>query len=88
MVLVGISFWILLIYVLIGVFIGWLGGLIYKGRGYGFLGNLVVGIVGTFLGRIVFWLFGFRIHTFFWSIFSAVIGAVLLLLLINSIIKN
>ena len=87
MMLLGISIWILLIYILIGVFIGWLAGIIYKGKGYGFLGNFVVGVVGTFIGRIIFWILGFHVHSFLWSIIAAVLGAILLLIIINSFNK-
>ena len=40
-----------LIYTLvIGVIAGWLAGKIMKGGGFGLLGDLVVGVVGAFLG--------------------------------------
>jgi len=31
----------------IGAIAGWLAGLVMKGRGFGILGNIVVGIVGA-----------------------------------------
>lgn len=45
-----------LIYTLIiGAASGWLAGLLFKGGGFGLLGNIIIGIVGSFIG---FWLFG------------------------------
>ncbi|MCC6725930.1 MAG: GlsB/YeaQ/YmgE family stress response membrane protein [Saprospiraceae bacterium] len=44
-----------LIYTLIiGAASGWLAGLLFKGGGFGLLGNIIIGIVGSFIG---FWLF-------------------------------
>lgn len=44
----------LLYFLLIGALAGWLGGQLMKGRGFGLIGNIIVGIVGGFLGG---WLF-------------------------------
>ena len=45
-----------LIYLLIiGAVSGWLAGQIMKGGGYGLLGNIILGIVGSFVGG---WLLG------------------------------
>jgi uncharacterized membrane protein YeaQ/YmgE (transglycosylase-associated protein family) len=41
--------------IIIGAVAGWLAGLIFKGGGFGLFGNIIVGIVGGFIG---FWLLG------------------------------
>ena len=45
----------LAILLVIGAIAGWLAGTLFKGGGFGLLGNIVVGIVGGVLGN---WLFG------------------------------
>ena len=40
----------LLWFLLIGLVAGWLAGKIMKGSGYGIIGDLVLGIVGAFVG--------------------------------------
>jgi uncharacterized membrane protein YeaQ/YmgE (transglycosylase-associated protein family) len=45
----------LLTILLIGAIAGWLAGLIVKGYGFGLLGNIIVGIIGAFVGS---WLLG------------------------------
>ena len=45
----------LLYVLLIGAIAGWLAGKIMKGGGFGLLLNIVLGIVGGFVGN---WLFG------------------------------
>lgn len=45
-----------LLYILvIGAVAGWLAGLIWKGGGFGLLWNIILGIVGSFVGG---WLLG------------------------------
>ena len=42
-------------FLLIGLVAGWLAGKLMRGKGYGLIGDLVIGVVGAFLGG---WLFG------------------------------
>ncbi len=45
-----------LLYILvIGAVAGWLAGLLFKGFGFGLIGNIIIGIVGSFVGG---WLLG------------------------------
>ena len=76
-----------IIYILAGLLAGYLSGLIWKGRGFGFIGNLLLGICGAFVGGFVFNLAGFRIYGFVAHIISALTGALLLLWLISRIKK-
>jgi uncharacterized membrane protein YeaQ/YmgE (transglycosylase-associated protein family) len=41
-----------LIYLLIvGAIAGWLAGLVMKGRGFGLIGNIILGIIGAVVGN-------------------------------------
>lgn len=40
---------------MVGAIAGWLAGNLFKGGGFGLIGNIIVGIVGGFIG---FWLMG------------------------------
>jgi uncharacterized membrane protein YeaQ/YmgE (transglycosylase-associated protein family) len=44
----NVGYWVWFLF--IGGIIGWLAGLITRGRGFGILGDIVVGIVGAMLG--------------------------------------
>ena len=48
----------LIIFLAIGAVAGWLAGLIMKGRGFGLLGNIIVGIIGAVVGGFLFGLLG------------------------------
>ena len=74
----------LIILLLVGGIAGWLAGLVMKGRGFGILGNIVVGIVGAFVGSFVLGLFNLAIGGgIVAGIINAFIGAVILLAIVN-----
>ncbi|EMR13857.1 hypothetical protein MPL1_02968 [Methylophaga lonarensis MPL] len=77
----------LIIFLAIGALAGWLAGQILKGRGFGLLGNIIVGIIGAMVGGFVFGLLGITTGGLLGAIVTATIGAVILLYLI-SIIKR
>jgi uncharacterized membrane protein YeaQ/YmgE (transglycosylase-associated protein family) len=70
---------------LIGAVSGWLAGQIRQGFGFGLFGNIIVGILGAFVGN---WLFRSVLHIslgagLISTIATAVIGALVLLFLIG-----
>jgi len=71
--------------IVIGILAGWLAGKIMRGRGFGLLGDLVVGIVGSLIGGFVFSLLGLASYGLIGSIVVATVGAILLLYLIRLI---
>lgn len=72
-----------LLFLLIGLVAGWLAGILMKGRGFGLIGNLVVGVIGGFLGGSLFGLLGIGGGGLVGSLIAAVVGAVILLWLIG-----
>lgn len=64
----------------VGGIAGFLAGVLMKGRGFGVLGNVLVGLVGGALGGWVFGLLGLRSDGgFTGSLVTATAGALLLL---------
>ncbi len=45
----------LVLFLVVGLVAGWLAGKIMKGSGFGLVGDLIVGVIGAFIGV---WLFG------------------------------
>lgn len=80
-----------LIYILIiGAVSGWLAGVIKDGYGFGLLGNIIIGIIGAFVGR---WLLGTVLHVSIGGgtlslIFTSVIGALVVLFLIGLVKRS
>lgn len=77
----------ILAWLIVGLISGVLASLVVGGTGYGILGDIVVGIVGAFVGG---WLFRMGGWSAPWgglagTIFVAFIGAVVLLVIIHLI---
>ncbi len=70
-------------FLLIGLIAGWLAGQIMRGGGFGIVGDIVVGIVGSFIGGFVFQALGISAYGTFGNIIMAVIGAIILLFLLR-----
>jgi uncharacterized membrane protein YeaQ/YmgE (transglycosylase-associated protein family) len=77
----------LIIVLIIGGIAGWLAGVVMKGRGFGLFGDIVIGIVGAFLGSFLLSLFGIAFYGLIGVLLTAFIGAVVLLLLARLIKK-
>jgi uncharacterized membrane protein YeaQ/YmgE (transglycosylase-associated protein family) len=73
-------------FLIIGAVAGWLAGLLMKGRGFGILGDIIVGIVGAVLGGWLFGALGISAGGgLAGSLIVAFIGAVILLFLVRLI---
>ncbi|PZO30117.1 MAG: GlsB/YeaQ/YmgE family stress response membrane protein, partial [Betaproteobacteria bacterium] len=44
----------LLVFLLVGIIAGWLAGKLVRGGGFGLIGDLVVGVIGAFVGGFLF----------------------------------
>lgn len=85
----------LILFLLIGLVAGWLASTLTKGRGLGLVGNLVVGVIGAFLGgflfnvlglgRFLFDVLGISAGGLVGLLITATVGAVVLLLLLRLI---
>ena len=64
---------------IVGAIAGWTAGNLMKGGGFGLVGNIAVGIIGSFVGNAVFRALGMHAGGFLGSLITAVVGAVLLL---------
>jgi uncharacterized membrane protein YeaQ/YmgE (transglycosylase-associated protein family) len=73
--------------ILIGILAGWLAGQLMKGRGFGLLGDLIVGVIGSLLGSFIFGLLGIYSAGLIGRLIIAVLGAMILLWLIRFIKK-
>ena len=75
----------LVYFVLIGLCAGWLAGQVTKGKGFGAVGNLIVGVIGALVGGFAFRLLGLSATGLLGSLITATCGAVLLLWLLRKI---
>lgn len=74
-----------IIWIISGLLAGWLTGKIMKGSGYGFIGNLVIGLLGAFIGGILAGVFGLQATSWIGQIIVAVVGGIVLVWVVNKI---
>jgi uncharacterized membrane protein YeaQ/YmgE (transglycosylase-associated protein family) len=73
----------LLYSIIISGLVGFLAGLIRKGSGYGFIANILVGIVGGFIGNFVAGAVGIDDVNLIGKILVSVVGALIFLGILN-----
>jgi uncharacterized membrane protein YeaQ/YmgE (transglycosylase-associated protein family) len=69
----GFLYWLFL-----GLVAGWLAGKIARGRGFGCITDIILGIIGSFIGGWVFVKLGIFGGGFWYSLAAATLGAVIL----------
>ena len=73
----------LVVLLLVGVVAGFLASHLVAGHGFGLLGDLVVGVIGAFLGAFILGALGVVASTLLGQIIVAFIGAAILLALMR-----
>lgn len=71
----------LLGWIIIGLLAGWIAGEVSRGAGFGCLGNIAIGLVGSILGGWIFSKLGIFGGGFVYSLAAATVGAVFLVLI-------
>ncbi len=77
----------MIVFLIVGVVAGFLAGKIMKGKGFGLLGDLVLGVIGAFVGGWLFGMLGFLPVGIIGTLISATAGAVILLFVIRLLKK-
>lgn len=74
----------LLVIIVVGIVAGWLAGRVMEGGGFGLIGDLIVGLIGAFIGDWLLPELGIHLGTGIVAlIINAFIGAVVLLFLLR-----
>jgi uncharacterized membrane protein YeaQ/YmgE (transglycosylase-associated protein family) len=76
----------LIVIILVGVIAGWLAGNIVSGGGYGLIGDLIVGVIGAFIGDRLLPRLGIHLGTGMVAlVVNATLGAIVLLIILRLI---
>lgn len=79
----------LLAWLVIGLIAGWLAGIVMPGRGFGFIGDMIVGLVGAFLGGLILDVVASDSNFGFWgSLVVAFIGACVLVAILHAFTRG
>ena len=80
----GIIAWIV-----IGLLAGWLAGVIMPGKGFGLIGDLIIGLVGAFLGGLIMDILAPNATFGFWgSLIVALVGACILVAILHAVTRG
>ena len=75
-------------FLFIGGVIGWLAGIITKGRGFGILGDVAIGVIGAMLGGWIARVIGLYTSSSVGAFLVALAGAVVLVGLTRLVVRN
>jgi uncharacterized membrane protein YeaQ/YmgE (transglycosylase-associated protein family) len=68
----------LIAWIVIGLLAGWIAGHLTRGRGFGCIVDIILGLIGAIIGGWIFTRMGIEGFGFWWSLAAATVGAVLL----------
>lgn len=85
MILADLSLSTVVWWLVLGLIAGFLASVVMRGGGYGVVGDIVVGIVGAFIGGWLASLLGLGANGFIGSLIIAFIGACILIAILRAI---
>ena len=74
-------------FLIVGLIAGWVAERVMS-RGHGLLTNLVVGVIGAYLGAFLFRLLGLTSTGFVGALVVAIIGSIVLLAIVGAVSKR
>ncbi len=72
-------------FLLVGLIAGWLAGKVTRGSGFGVLGDIVIGVIGAFIGGFLFRQVGIFASGTLGSVIVATVGAVVLVYVVRAL---
>jgi uncharacterized membrane protein YeaQ/YmgE (transglycosylase-associated protein family) len=78
----------LLAFLIIGLLAGFIAGKLMRGGGFGLVGNLIIGVIRSLVGGLIFRIVGLAATGFTGSLIMATLGAVVLLWLLGYVRKR
>ena len=88
MILADISLSTVIWWLIVGLIAGFLASVVMRGGGYGIVGDIIVGLIGAFIGGWLFSLLGIGAGGLIGSIVVAFIGACILIFLLRLISRG
>jgi uncharacterized membrane protein YeaQ/YmgE (transglycosylase-associated protein family) len=62
----------------VGLIAGWVTGVVFRGRGYGVVADIILGIVGAVIGAFLFGQLGISAYGFVGRVAVAAVGTIVL----------
>jgi uncharacterized membrane protein YeaQ/YmgE (transglycosylase-associated protein family) len=71
----------IIVFLVIGLIAGWIAGLVMEGHGLGTLADIIIGVIGAFVGGFIFNMLGVIVYGFWGSVGMSAVGAIVFLFL-------
>jgi uncharacterized membrane protein YeaQ/YmgE (transglycosylase-associated protein family) len=75
----------ILLWIISGIIAGWLTGLVMRGRGFGLIGDLIIGLLGGIIGGALARLFGLAPSSWIGYTIVAALGGIVLVAVIRAL---
>jgi uncharacterized membrane protein YeaQ/YmgE (transglycosylase-associated protein family) len=76
-------------WIILGLIAGWLAGKLVRGEGFGCIGDVILGLIGSVIGGWLFTKLGIvHTNTFLFSLAAATVGAVVLVAIAHLFFGN
>tara|TARA_B110001454_G_scaffold16145_1_gene14569 strand:+ start:54234 stop:54506 length:273 start_codon:yes stop_codon:yes gene_type:complete len=73
----------IIVFLLVGLLAGWIASSLMRGEGLGILADIIVGVIGAFVGGFIFEMAGVGIYGFWSALGMSVIGAMVFLFIVG-----
>ncbi len=73
----------ILVFLFVGLVAGWCAGRLIEGHSFGTIGDIIIGIIGAFVGGAVFTAFGMESYGMWGLLITSIVGAVLFLVVMG-----
>jgi uncharacterized membrane protein YeaQ/YmgE (transglycosylase-associated protein family) len=70
---------------ILGLIAGWITGLVMRGSGFGVIADILIGLVGAVIGRVIFSAIGASTHGRIGYLAMSVVGAIVLVAIVHAI---
>jgi uncharacterized membrane protein YeaQ/YmgE (transglycosylase-associated protein family) len=74
-------------FLVVGLIAGWIAERV-MGREHSLIENLIVGVIGAYVGALLFWVFGLAATGFIGALVIAIVGSVALLAIVGAVRKR
>ncbi len=75
----------ILIWIVVGIIAGWLTGLVMKGKSYGIVGDLIIGLLGGVVGGFIFGQLGLSPTSWIGQILVSLVGGIILVAAVRAL---
>ena len=72
-------------WIIVGLIAGWATGKIMRGRGYGVVMDIVIGIIGAVIGGWIMTMIGIAVVGVIGTILVAILGAIILTVIVRAL---